>query len=166
MGDRRGRRRLKEEEERRRNESSLLRGSIMNHILYHPPLTHPPSPPHTPHSHTPTPHTPSPPHTPHSHTPTPHTPTHRVFPYLCRSVRNFVRDRGGVSVSKEFYVAFEDVPTRHKYVEHYTYQTTQHALVHNALYYTSSVHMLLYSCYGNCVHCDYRGIQPFQLLLL
>ena len=53
-------------------------------------------------------------------TPTPPPPPHRVFPYLCRSVRNFARDRGGVSVSKEFYVAFEDVPTRHKYVGDYT----------------------------------------------
>jgi len=39
---------------------------------------------------------------------------YQVFPYLCQAVRNFARDRGGVSVPKEFYVAFEDVPTRHK----------------------------------------------------
>ena len=38
----------------------------------------------------------------------------RVYPYLCRAVRNFARDRGGVNVTKEFYVAFEDVSTRHK----------------------------------------------------
>ena len=57
----------------------------------------------------------------------PHTLPHRVFPYLCRSVRNFVRDRGGVSVSKEFYVAFEDVPTRHKYVE--TTLSQQHTYI-------------------------------------
>lgn len=43
-------------------------------------------------------------------------PANRVYPYLCRAVRNFARDRGGVSVTKEFYVAFEDVPTRHKLV--------------------------------------------------
>lgn len=40
--------------------------------------------------------------------------TYRVYSYLCRAVRNFARDRGGVNVTKEFYVAFEDVPTRHK----------------------------------------------------
>jgi hypothetical protein len=38
----------------------------------------------------------------------------RVYPYLCRAVRNFARDRGEVNVTKEFYVAFEDVSTRHK----------------------------------------------------
>ena len=88
----------------------------MNHILYFP-FTHPPL------------------LTPY---------THRVFPYLCRSVRNFARDRGGVSVSKEFYVAFEDVPTRHKYVKDYT--TKQHA-THNMHSFTMPcVSLVVYTC--------------------
>lgn len=39
---------------------------------------------------------------------------YRVYPYLCRSVRNYARDRADVSVSKEYYVAFEDIAARHK----------------------------------------------------
>ncbi|XP_020903772.1 zygotic DNA replication licensing factor mcm6 isoform X2 [Exaiptasia diaphana] len=39
---------------------------------------------------------------------------YRVFPYLCRAVRNFARDRGQVPPNKEFYVSFIDLPTRHK----------------------------------------------------
>ena len=99
---------MKVEEEGETREKSLLRGSVMElYSLSQLPLHHT-------HTHP----TSSLTHPSHilSHTLTPHTPPHRVFPYLCRSVRNFARDRGGVSVSKEFYVAFEDVPTRHKYV--------------------------------------------------
>uniref|UniRef100_A0A3P9KIY2 DNA replication licensing factor MCM6 n=1 Tax=Oryzias latipes TaxID=8090 RepID=A0A3P9KIY2_ORYLA len=39
---------------------------------------------------------------------------YRVYPYLCRAVRNFARDHGNVPLTKEFYVAIEDLPTRHK----------------------------------------------------
>ncbi|XP_002733704.1 zygotic DNA replication licensing factor mcm6-B [Saccoglossus kowalevskii] len=39
---------------------------------------------------------------------------YRVYPYICRAVCNFARDRAQVPPNKEFYVAFEDVPTRHK----------------------------------------------------
>eukprot|EP00794_Sanderia_malayensis_P003738 gene3738-4260_t len=39
---------------------------------------------------------------------------YRVYPYLCRSVRNFARDRGQVPPSKEFYISFVDVAARHK----------------------------------------------------
>jgi len=39
----------------------------------------------------------------------------RVFPYLCRAVKNFAKDRADVSVkNKEYYVALQDVPTRLK----------------------------------------------------
>ncbi len=39
---------------------------------------------------------------------------YRVYPYLCRAVRNFAQDRGQVPPSKEFYVSFTDVSTRLK----------------------------------------------------
>ncbi|KAF4080249.1 hypothetical protein AMELA_G00168360 [Ameiurus melas] len=39
---------------------------------------------------------------------------YRIYPYLCRAVRNFARDHGNVPVTKEFYVAIQDLPTRHK----------------------------------------------------
>jgi len=38
----------------------------------------------------------------------------RVYPFLCRAVRNFARDHGNVPLNKEFYVALEELPTRHK----------------------------------------------------
>lgn len=38
----------------------------------------------------------------------------RLYPYLCRAVRNFVRDNAEVTVEKEYYVSLVDVPTRHK----------------------------------------------------
>lgn len=39
---------------------------------------------------------------------------YRVYPFLCRAVRNFARDHGNVPVNKEFYLAIQDLPTRHK----------------------------------------------------
>nr|XP_020504948.1 DNA replication licensing factor MCM6 [Labrus bergylta] len=39
---------------------------------------------------------------------------YRVYPFLCRAVRNFARDHGNVPLNKEFYVALEELPTRHK----------------------------------------------------
>ncbi|XP_041779036.1 DNA replication licensing factor Mcm6 [Anopheles merus] len=39
---------------------------------------------------------------------------YRIFPYLCQSVSNFVRDRTSLKKPKECYVSFVDVPTRHK----------------------------------------------------
>ncbi|XP_041934273.1 DNA replication licensing factor MCM6 [Alosa sapidissima] len=39
---------------------------------------------------------------------------YRVYPHLCRAVRNFARDHGNVPASKEFYVSIQDLPTRHK----------------------------------------------------
>ncbi|BES97126.1 DNA replication licensing factor [Nesidiocoris tenuis] len=37
---------------------------------------------------------------------------YRIFPYLCRAVKNFVKDHGEVHANKEFYVGFTDVPTK------------------------------------------------------
>ncbi|KAI0231089.1 DNA replication licensing factor MCM6 [Lamellibrachia satsuma] len=39
---------------------------------------------------------------------------YRVYPFLCRAVRNFAHDRGQVPPSKEFYVSLTDVSTRQK----------------------------------------------------
>ncbi|XP_075127222.1 maternal DNA replication licensing factor mcm6 isoform X1 [Leptodactylus fuscus] len=39
---------------------------------------------------------------------------YRVYPHLCRAVRNFVRQIGNVPINKEFYVAFSDLPSRQK----------------------------------------------------
>ncbi|XP_005049719.1 PREDICTED: DNA replication licensing factor MCM6 [Ficedula albicollis] len=39
---------------------------------------------------------------------------YRVYPYLCRATKTFARDHGNVPPNKDFYVAFQDLPTRHK----------------------------------------------------
>uniref|UniRef100_A0A4W3HNK1 DNA replication licensing factor MCM6 n=1 Tax=Callorhinchus milii TaxID=7868 RepID=A0A4W3HNK1_CALMI len=39
---------------------------------------------------------------------------YRVYPFLCRAVRNFARDHGNIPPNKEFYVAIQDLPARHK----------------------------------------------------
>merc|ERR550534_93017 len=39
---------------------------------------------------------------------------YRVYPYLCRAVRNFARDRGEVPLTKQFYASFINIPIRHK----------------------------------------------------
>ena len=38
----------------------------------------------------------------------------RVYPYLCRGVKNFVKDHAEIAVEKEYYLSLTDVPTRHK----------------------------------------------------
>lgn len=38
----------------------------------------------------------------------------RVYPYLCRAVRNFAKDRGQIPEAKEFYVSFTDVSSEQK----------------------------------------------------
>nr|XP_056717449.1 DNA replication licensing factor MCM6 [Euleptes europaea] len=39
---------------------------------------------------------------------------YRVYPFLCRAVKTFAKDHGNVPPNKDFYVAFQDLPTRHK----------------------------------------------------
>ena len=44
-------------------------------------------------------------------------PPRRLFPYLCRAVRNFVVDHADFNVEKEeYYISIVDLPTRHKWV--------------------------------------------------
>uniref|UniRef100_A0A1B0AKM1 DNA replication licensing factor MCM6 n=1 Tax=Glossina palpalis gambiensis TaxID=67801 RepID=A0A1B0AKM1_9MUSC len=39
---------------------------------------------------------------------------YRIYPYLCQSVLNFIKDRIDLKADKESYVSFKEVPTRHK----------------------------------------------------
>ena len=39
---------------------------------------------------------------------------YRTFPYLCRAVRNYGKDNGQLPANKEYYVAFDELPARHK----------------------------------------------------
>lgn len=40
----------------------------------------------------------------------------RVYPFLCRAVRNYAKDWGQIPSGKEFYLSLIDVPTKLKYV--------------------------------------------------
>ncbi|XP_046570289.1 LOW QUALITY PROTEIN: zygotic DNA replication licensing factor mcm6-like [Haliotis rubra] len=42
---------------------------------------------------------------------------YRVYPYLCRALKNYAKDWGQIPPAKEFYVSFTDVPTRLKITE-------------------------------------------------
>ncbi|XP_045154849.1 DNA replication licensing factor MCM6 [Echinops telfairi] len=39
---------------------------------------------------------------------------YRVYPYLCRALKTFVKDRKEIPLAKDFYVSFQDLPTTHK----------------------------------------------------
>ncbi|KAG8442698.1 hypothetical protein GDO86_011479 [Hymenochirus boettgeri] len=39
---------------------------------------------------------------------------YRVYPHLCRAVRNYARQMGNIPANKEFYVAFSEFPARQK----------------------------------------------------
>lgn len=39
---------------------------------------------------------------------------YRVYPYLCQAAGNFLKDQSDVKTSKECYISFTDVATRHK----------------------------------------------------
>ncbi|XP_025083837.1 zygotic DNA replication licensing factor mcm6-B-like [Pomacea canaliculata] len=39
---------------------------------------------------------------------------YRVYPFLCRAVKNYARDWGQIPPSKEFYISFTDVPSKLK----------------------------------------------------
>lgn len=79
---------------------------------------------------------------------------YRVYPYLCRGVRNFARDRGEVLVVKEFYVAFEEVPTRHKVRELSTSKIGTLLRISGQVIRTHPVHPELVSGSFLCLECQ------------
>ena len=56
--------------------------------------------------------------------------TCRVYPYLCRAVRNYARDWGQIPSSKEFYISFTDVPSQLKYVDQLIKRFTVLTILH------------------------------------
>uniref|UniRef100_T2MDE1 DNA replication licensing factor MCM6 n=1 Tax=Hydra vulgaris TaxID=6087 RepID=T2MDE1_HYDVU len=78
---------------------------------------------------------------------------YRVFPYLCRAVRNFARDRGEVPLTKEFYVSFIDLPTRHKVRELSTTKIGSLLRISGQVVRTHPVHPELVSGTFTCLDC-------------
>ncbi|RVE61592.1 hypothetical protein OJAV_G00172070 [Oryzias javanicus] len=79
---------------------------------------------------------------------------YRVYPYLCRAVRNFARDHGNVPLNKEFYVAIEDLPTRHKIRELSSMRIGTLVKISGQVVRTHPVHPELVSGTFVCMDCQ------------
>ncbi|XP_013864441.1 DNA replication licensing factor MCM6 [Austrofundulus limnaeus] len=79
---------------------------------------------------------------------------YRVYPYLCRAVRNFARDHGNVPLNKDFYVAIEDLPTRHKIRELSSMRIGTLVKISGQVVRTHPVHPELVSGTFLCMDCQ------------
>ncbi|XP_041805376.1 DNA replication licensing factor MCM6 [Chelmon rostratus] len=79
---------------------------------------------------------------------------YRVYPFLCRAVRNFARDHGNVPLNKEFYVALEDLPTRHKIRELSSMRIGSLVKISGQVVRTHPVHPELVSGTFLCMDCQ------------
>ncbi|KAL1132238.1 hypothetical protein AAG570_010195 [Ranatra chinensis] len=79
---------------------------------------------------------------------------YRVYPYLCRALRNFAKDHGGVKEEKEFYVGLTDVPTRHKVRELTTTKIGTLVRISGQVVRTHPVHPELVSGTFVCLDCQ------------
>lgn len=79
---------------------------------------------------------------------------YRVYPYLCRAVRNFARDHGNVPLNKEFYVAIEDLHTRHKIRELSSMRIGTLVRISGQVVRTHPVHPELVSGTFLCMDCQ------------
>ncbi|XP_071942360.1 zygotic DNA replication licensing factor mcm6-B-like [Antedon mediterranea] len=86
---------------------------------------------------------------------------YRVYPYLCRAVRNFAKDRSQIPPTKEFYVALEDVPTRHKVRELTTVKIGTLTRISGQVVRTHPVHPELVAGTFTCMDCQVviKGIE-------
>ena len=80
----------------------------------------------------------------------------RIYTYLCRAVRNFARDQANVTESKDFYVAFVDMPTRHKVRELSTTKVGTLLRINGQVVRTHPVHPELISGTFLCLECQAR----------
>lgn len=83
---------------------------------------------------------------------------YRVYPFLCRAVRNFARDHGNVPVNKEFYLAIQDLPTRHKIRELSSLRIGSLVRISAQVVRTHPVHPELVSGTFLCLDC--QGVCP------
>lgn len=79
---------------------------------------------------------------------------YRVYPFLCRAVRNYARDRGEVPLTKEFYVSFISLPTRHKIRELSTQKIGSLLRISGQVVRTHPVHPELVSGTFKCLDCQ------------
>lgn len=79
---------------------------------------------------------------------------YRVYPFLCRAVRNVARDHGNVPLNKEFYVAIQDLPTRHKIRELSSMRIGSLVRISGQVVRTHPVHPELVSGTFICMDCQ------------
>nr|XP_060632026.1 DNA replication licensing factor MCM6 [Anolis sagrei ordinatus] len=79
---------------------------------------------------------------------------YRVYPYLCRAVRTFARDHGNVPPNKDFYVAFQDLPSRHKIREMTSARIGSLMCISGQVVRTHPVHPELVSGTFLCLDCQ------------
>merc|ERR1719187_1049114 len=79
---------------------------------------------------------------------------YRVYPFLCRAVRNFAQDRGQVPPNKEFYVSFTDVAQRLKVRELTTAKIGTLLKMTGQVVRTHPVHPELVSGTFACLDCQ------------
>ncbi|XP_064420055.1 DNA replication licensing factor MCM6 [Latimeria chalumnae] len=79
---------------------------------------------------------------------------YRVYPYLCRAVRNFAKDHGNIPPSKEFYVSVQELPTRHKIRELSTARVGVLLRISGQVVRTHPVHPELVSGTFLCLDCQ------------
>ncbi|XP_075067399.1 maternal DNA replication licensing factor mcm6 isoform X2 [Mixophyes fleayi] len=79
---------------------------------------------------------------------------YRVYPHLCRAVRNFVRQMGNIPANKEFYVAFSDFPARQKIRELCSFKIGTLVRISGQVVRTHPVHPELVSGTFLCMDCQ------------
>ncbi|XP_067686906.1 zygotic DNA replication licensing factor mcm6-like [Haliotis asinina] len=78
---------------------------------------------------------------------------YRVYPYLCRALKNYAKDWGQIPPAKEFYVSFTDVPTRLKVREMTTAKIGTMLRITGQVVRTHPVHPELVSGTFVCLDC-------------
>ncbi|KAK6485155.1 DNA replication licensing factor MCM6 [Huso huso] len=80
---------------------------------------------------------------------------YRVYPFLCRAVRSFARDHGNmIPANKEFYLAIQDLPSRHKIRELTTARVGALVRISGQVVRTHPVHPELVSGTFLCLDCQ------------
>ncbi|XP_034986462.1 DNA replication licensing factor MCM6 isoform X1 [Zootoca vivipara] len=79
---------------------------------------------------------------------------YRVYPFLCRAVKTFARDHGNVPPNKDFYVAFQDLPTRNKIREMTSARIGSLMRISGQVVRTHPVHPELVSGTFLCLDCQ------------
>ncbi|KAK3796633.1 hypothetical protein RRG08_008387 [Elysia crispata] len=78
---------------------------------------------------------------------------YRVYPFLCRAVRNYAKDYGQIPTGKEFYLSLTDVPTRLKVREMTTIKIGSLLRITGQVVRTHPVHPELVSGTFMCLDC-------------